>query len=120
MQVLVGPAVVVCPAGELVHQLRRGYRCSQRRGGHAIPQRFQRIINPFHRAGEGQMPLMRHADTVSRQEIVGQVAVASAQEYGELDGGMHPGPPLPGVASGQPLLISQARRSWPSQASTVS
>jgi hypothetical protein len=25
------------------------------------------------------MPLMRHADTVSRQEIVGQVAVAPAQ-----------------------------------------
>src|SRR5215831_2298862 len=83
MQVLAGPSVVVCPAGELAHQLRRGHRCSQRRGGHAITKRFQRVIHPFHRAGEGQMPLMRHADTVRRQEIVGQVAVASTQEDGE-------------------------------------
>ena len=93
IQVLAGPSVVVCPAGELVHQLRRGHLCSQRRGGHAIAERFQRVVHPLHRAGEGQMPLMRHADTVRRQEIVGQVAVAPAQEYGELDGGMDPGHP---------------------------
>src|SRR5262249_9938570 len=52
LQVLAGPSVVVCPAGELAHQRRRGHLGSQRRGGHAIAERFQRVIHPLHRAGE--------------------------------------------------------------------